>query len=53
LLREAGCPVPEKEIVACTEGASWVGEHLPGDTARVQELEVEETGKLARAVAYG
>jgi len=53
LLQEAGCSVPAREIIACMEGARRVDEYLPGRVARVLELEAEEMGELARAVAYG
>jgi hypothetical protein len=53
LLGEAGHPTPAQQIRECMEGREWVDEHLPWLVARVLELEVEEMGGLARAVAYG
>jgi len=52
-LEEAGYPTPARQLRECMEGARWVDERLPGWVAQVLELDVEETGELAKAVAYG
>jgi hypothetical protein len=53
LLQEAGRYVLEEEIRAFMEGDEWVDAYFPGWVAEVLDLDAEEMGALAHAVAYG
>lgn len=53
LLEGAGRCVPAEKIEAFMEGGEWVDGHFPGWVAEVLDLDAEELGALAHAVAYG
>jgi hypothetical protein len=53
LLREAGREVPTERITAYMEGREWVDGRFPGWVAEALDLDAEEMGTLAYAVAYG
>lgn len=53
LLQESGRYVPEGRIRAFMEGHEWVDGYFPGWVAEVLDLDAEEMGALANAVAYG
>jgi hypothetical protein len=53
LLDEAGHDVPVEKIEAFMEGDEWVDGHFPRWVAEVLDLDAEEMGVLAHAVAYG
>jgi hypothetical protein len=53
LLRAAGHPVGEERIRAFMEGDEWVDGRFPGWVVEVLDLDPEEIGILANAVAYG
>ncbi len=53
VLEDAGRDVPEERIEAFMEGKEWVHSYFPGWVAQVLDLDAEEMGALAHAVAYG
>lgn len=53
ILEKAGRDVPEEKIRAFMEGDEWVDGHFPRWVAEVLDLDAEEMGALAHAVAYG
>ena len=53
LLKETGHEVSEEKIEAFMEGDEWVDGYFSGRVAEVLNLNAEEMGVLARAVAYG
>ena len=52
-LEKAGRDVPEETIRAYMEGEAWVDAYFPGWVAKALDLDAEEMGVLASAVAYG
>ncbi len=53
LLKGARYHVTEEEIRAFMTGEKWVDGYFPGRVAEVLDLDAEEMGALALAVAYG